>query len=356
MASIPRPQLVFVGGPQRGERQVLMGNTALLGRSPKAEIRVNEQYVSRRELRFMLTRDGWVVQSASGNPVRINGKKYRGKKRILLGTGDVIDLGASTHVLFVAAGDHADAAVRHYRELHPDEPPSAEAAAREGRPEAAAPGQPPPLPKTTETGEPTTRPLESDEAERRKKRTKYLIFLAVDVAIVLALVIWFSTTEPAATEGLGRPRVLTGDEIERALKADLDRPRSAKKAEETLAQALFHHNRQWKDEDAYLAVKRFKEHLAYRHSLTFAKIEHRDMFVRARDKLTKDVDDQYRQAVYLEQQGNWPDAHRAFQKLLLMVPEEREQNRDEAVFDTIVMNARKHLAYVNRRMARDEAQ
>jgi len=113
-----RPELIFLSGPQEGERAVLMTNVALLGRSAAADVRLKEDAVSREQVRFQLTSDGWLMENLSANGTVVNGKRYR-KKKLLLDTGDVLLVGLETRVLYVSPGDDPEAALAAYREAHP---------------------------------------------------------------------------------------------------------------------------------------------------------------------------------------------------------------------------------------------
>ena len=72
----PRPELVFLSGPQAGERAVLMADIVEAGRSPSCDVHLTEQHASRRQMQFQLTPDGWAVENLSVNRIRINGKRY----------------------------------------------------------------------------------------------------------------------------------------------------------------------------------------------------------------------------------------------------------------------------------------
>ena len=70
-----RPELIFVAGPQAGERAVLMTNDVLVGRSPSADVHLEEHAASREQLRFQLTGEGWLMENLSAQGTRINGRR-----------------------------------------------------------------------------------------------------------------------------------------------------------------------------------------------------------------------------------------------------------------------------------------
>ncbi len=367
MAGIPRPELIFVAGPQQGQRTVLMGNTALVGRAPSAEIQIREQYVSRRQMQFTLTRDGWVIQNLAGSPMRVNGRKYGGKKRILLATGDVIALGLSTEMLFVAPDDDPEEALRAHREAHgaPAPPGAAPPVAAPAAQAAGPPPEPPGRRGRHARGEgpakPAERPADAEDEDRRRKRRKYIIFFAVDLVIVVVLIVWFGGSGGSGNSASlsERPPFLTDDEVIKALRGELDLGTNPRKAQKKLAEAKYYYEvkRNFEDGDLYLAVKRFKEYSAYIGQQRIP-VEHRKMYHEALTKLIAQVIEQYHRAYNLEQQRNWPEAQREYRRLLLMVPEETDSagaSRDENVYKVIVLNARRHLAYINRKITEREA-
>ena len=54
----PRPELIFLSGPQAGQRAVLMTDRAVMGRQATCEVHLQETFASREHARFALTPDG----------------------------------------------------------------------------------------------------------------------------------------------------------------------------------------------------------------------------------------------------------------------------------------------------------
>ena len=121
----PCPELIFLSGPQRGERAAILQSPAVAGRSPQAEIILREQGASREQTRFELTREGWIMENLSANGTRVNGKRYKAGKKILLDTGDILGVGRDTEILYVAAGDDPDTALTAIGGLPTQAPPPA---------------------------------------------------------------------------------------------------------------------------------------------------------------------------------------------------------------------------------------
>jgi len=348
-----RPELIFLAGPEKDQRVALTADPAIVGRSESADVRVTERYVSREQIRFTLRPEGWIVENLSGRAMRINGKKYGRKKKIVLATGDLIGMGVSTEILFIAPGDDPEEALKQFRRSHVP-PPQAKP------PEAPAPPAEAPKPakrpevESLEEGEPKTAQIQVPADQRKRKLKKYGIMFGIYGLVMLVLIIWLSATQGGEEGGIsGSLKVLTDEEIARALSDVLERPRNPSKATEKLREALYYHNI-WNQGDLYRCVKRFKEYLAYAGRSSCQDATHEEKFKNAKRQLIKEVQDQYRVACVMEEANNWPDARAAFEKLLLMVPEENELQRDEVVYQSLIVNVRQHLANVNRRSQREE--
>jgi hypothetical protein len=160
--SLPRPDLVFVAGPQEGERAVLMSDTAIVGRSRTADVNITEEFVSRRHLEFTNSPDGWIVQTLSDLGMRINGRKFKPGKKVILATGDVVAIGVQTEILFISPPDDPEPAIAQYRKTHAGGNGGGESSA--ARTESPAPGPdgrdtpqgnlPPPLPHAAQQRQP----------------------------------------------------------------------------------------------------------------------------------------------------------------------------------------------------------
>lgn len=374
MAGNPCPELVFLAGPQQGRRVVVMGNAAVLGRGEEADIQAAEQYVSRQQLQFTLTHDGWVVENISSRPIRINGKKYKRKKKVLLDTGDLIGVGVSTEILFVGPGDDPEDALREYRRSklvlageQPQQPsplpvdakadtaapPAGGQPPAPASPAAAAAGGPELTAEPVEDEGPATRQLESVASEEtRRKRRKYVIFFAVDIAVFLALVIWLSLGSNGTDgEAGGTPERLTREEIEAALTADRERVRNPARAELRLKEAQRHYGEiAWDPGALYRCVKAYKVSLAFSKQPTFDSFEDADKLREAEKLLVERVHRQYKRAWYLEEQYNWQDAQEAFEELLIMVP---ERDREDPAYE-FVRNVKAHREYINKHITRED--
>ena len=109
------PVLMFVRGPQEGQRVLLNQSVLVLGRGGGSDVMLSEDFASRRQARYELLQPGPTLENLSDKGTWINGKRYKAGKHVLLETGDLIGAGRETEILFVAAGDDADAALAAYQ-------------------------------------------------------------------------------------------------------------------------------------------------------------------------------------------------------------------------------------------------
>jgi len=360
-----RPELIFVAGPQEGERAVLMRNVAIGGRSASADIQLTEQYVSRQQLQFELTHEGWIIENLTKNPIRINSRKYKSGKKILLDTGDVVGVGMETQILFVAPGDDPEDALSAYRQEFPvpaagdaePEAPEAPAKDAEAPPDGAeSPPQPEDEPAADGGGEQEAESQEEQEErteedkqtalERKEKLKKYAIYGGVYVCLLAGGIFLLGRlkTNPPAVARATPP--LRADEIAEILREKIEgKPRYIETADRHLARALVYHREiPMEPGNLYRTVKHFKLYLAFsgQASLPTAKLEQK--YKDALAELIRQVCDQYRVAYQYEQNGNWKRALAAYMHLMKMVPakEEPDPEPNNGVFNNVV----KRITYV----------
>ena len=347
--SAPAPELIFVAGPQEGQRAVLMGQEAHLGRAPDVDVHIDEEFASRKHIQFQATPDGWVMENLSAGGTRVNGKRYKSGKKILLETGDVVGVGKQTEILFVSAGDDPDEALAAYRAAHPAAPtvePSA--------PQPQAP-QPDEQPASEGPETPIETPLEIESPElaaKKAKRKKYLIMGGVYAVVMIAffsmLAVLSNKDKPNTISGLKR---LTSDEIDKVLRSRSKRlPDSTAAANELAAAKALYPNRHLRKGDLYRCVVHFKEHLAYRNSLVFADYRDGQKYQIAANELVDLVQSKYHNAWAYAKSRNWKPAAARFEELLRIVP--ADERSDPEVYEKLVTNFRAHLAAVRRHIRR----
>ena len=355
-----RPELVFLSGPQEGERAVLMTNVVLIGRSASADVHLREEHASREQARFALTPDGWVMENLSANGTRVNDKKYKKPKKLLLETGDVLGVGLETTILYVAPGDDPEQALRAYRQAHAAPPPVLtpvpEAETKPKPPPPAPKPPPPPQAAPAEGAKGSEEQLEiAEEAGAGGGKLKYVLFAAVIVGVVALGIALIVKSQSAPGDGdvdplAGRLRRLTDLEIGEALAKPIERPPSHTQAAEALDRAVrLFPDRNRLPGSLYQCAKDFKLHLAFKHSKSFDRIKHERMFEQVKRELEDRVRRKYKEAWKFEMAGRWGQAKTAFDELRVMLPKNELEETDP--INTVIMaNVFEHLKYVKRRI------
>jgi len=337
-----RPELLFVRGPQEGERAVLMTNTALVGRASGADVRVQEPAASREHLRFEWRPVGWVMENLSGHGTRVNGKRYR-KKLLLLETGDVLGVGTETEILYVSPGDDPEEALRAYRESRP-QPQKPELA-----PAPAAEPQPQETPD--EEGEEAG---EGDEAKTNRLKIVLLgIVLGGLVLFSVAMIVRSLREEDNGGRKDDSPARLTAYDIREAIETELERSPSRTRAAEALDRAVrgYANRVLWGPGDHYRCVKDYQLHLAYKEQKTFRRIQDERDFKRAREDLVNLVKEKYSSAWTFERARSYRGAWAAYQELLRILPVPDLEPRGP-VKQVVVENVIEHINFVKSKLGK----
>ncbi|HAU38240.1 MAG TPA: hypothetical protein DCX07_11070, partial [Phycisphaerales bacterium] len=310
----PGPELIFVAGPQRGERAAVLSNEAVAGRSPSADIQLAEEFASRQHARFALTADGWLVEVLSPNGLEVNGKRYKQGKKLLLATGDVLRFGQATLVLFVSPQDDPEQALADYHQAHPEPaaPPTPE-------PESEAPGEGE-LPEA-KAGEEVAPPKPPSKARR------YALILGVSaLSTVLLILLASSMTEDKASKELGQLRRLNEAEIRKIFETRPEKMPNPAAAAQSLHEAkILFEDRHLRTGDLYRCTLKYRLHLSYRNSLVFDDYRDGENCQKALDELVKIVSGKYHTAWANAKSKNWKLAADGFEDLLRILPaDERE--------------------------------
>lgn len=377
-----RPELIFVGGPQQGQRAVLMNNVVIAGRAADVDIRLHDETISRRQLQFTFTREGWIVENVSETRrIEINGKRFKMGKKILLDSGDVVRVGADTDLLFVNAEDDPNEVLETYRSEHPADQTEAQASSAaasadqpqtpsSARPEQSPPPPPDSLPEAPQPPAPPAgqareeQPEEpeetAEEQEAREKKTKvkkYLILLVVWLGFltVLVAVLTMLKSDTNGPSSSGMPRELTMDRIEQVLSSSLEQSPNEVTASARLSEArsLFR-SRNAAPENLYLCVKNYRLFKAYRRpgQRIFEPEDERNYRI-ALDDLTDKVQDAYTTALGFTKAGRWGEARRQWDYLMRIVPI-NEVDNDPEVEEVLVKNILDFSNYVSRRGPGDD--
>jgi FHA domain-containing protein len=346
-------ELIFVAGPEQGQRSALMSDSAVLGRSPACDVQAAEPTVSRRQAKFTLLAEGWVVEDLSRTPLRINGRRYKPGKQVLLETGDVLELGALTRILYVAPGDDAEQALLAWREANP----LVEAVEGAPRSEASeSPAVPPERKGSNDAPQGEKAAIPPDTGTRKRRR-----YIIASVAfVVYAAGVFLIIGAIAGRRGDGKPdngasasplAKLTDSEIDRSIRAPLTAPKYVSEAGAALQKALQHHRTSLdRPGDLYRSVKFFKLHLAYKGGGVFSDPNHERLFMTAQDDLVAEVQNAYRDAWVYEQRHDWREALRGYEKIQQMLPvmEEPHPDRENKVFQNVL----KHVSFVRKNLGK----
>ena len=369
-----QPELLFVGGPQTGERAVLMANVAVLGRGQTADVRIEEEHVSREHVKFQLTHQGWIVQNLSNNGTVINGKRYKKPRQILLDTGDLLGVGAETEILYVSPGDDPEEALHAYRQAHPEaaEQPKARAKPK-AEPEPAAParrgeGIPPPLPggaaaggavvaeAVSEAGEDE---LLLDGEEQKSNKLKYILFAFLLAGMLIFGFVLIAKSMEEDDDPVGdsdMPPRLTEEQISEALAEPLVRTPSVVKAAAALDEARRRYSNRnlWEPGDMYRCVYHFKLYMAHSTNKSFKRLNDERAFKATQRGLDQLVRRKYDAAWMYEQDGNLRNAQTVFEEFIRILPMEY-LGRGEKVREVLMDNVIDHLDYIKRKTARRKA-
>lgn len=355
-----RPELIFVTGPQRGQRAVLMDNNVVAGRSVQADVKITEETVSRQHLRFVLTIDGWMVENISSAKVEISGQPYKHGKQVLLETGDTISLGAETTLLFVGPGADPIAAMKQYQDANPQTPQPVQIAQPSPQPKTEQPA--PAAPKPAKNQDKPAPPLSAADqlAADKKRKTKFYITAAVVYLIAMAglfvfLAIAKKSSGPSSKSE--RPQILTRETIADALTCELNHAPNAEASAKHLRLAReYFRTRNAEDKNLYLCVKNYRLYLSFRRpdQKTF-EIQDETQYNTAQKELIDKIMSIYENAWAYENGNHWSQALGEFELLLQRylppseMPEFNTVNRQ--VNDVMVCeNIQDHITYISKFM------
>ena len=371
-----RAELIFVAGPQQGERNLLMTATVVIGRHPSCDIQIIEQTVSRQQAQVQLSPHGWVVVSLASSPIRINGKRYRAAQQIILDTGDILGVGLETEMLFVAQGDDVEAALGQMRETYPQfasfagvsalapDEPAGPAPTPKAMPIQAAHAPPPPRPPVPEAiHEPAPMDVivadqdealadEVAEAERvrKAKLRKYLVGFGIYGALFVGFIVAMSLRPTGDDEIPKDLKRLSDSKIRTILTKDLAiKPREIH-AEEMLNKARRHYDDYpQRPESMYMAVKHFQIYLAFTGDNIFPDTKDLRLYQDAKVELVKSVTAVYRRAWKETKNEDWNAALRDFELVQRMIPVKEGDYPD--LDNELFLNVREFIKFVRGRLA-----
>ena len=343
--SDPNPQLVFVTGPQKGQRVVLGRPICVFGRGSEADVMLSEEFVSRLQFRYELLRAGATIENLSRKGTWINGSKYKTGKKVLLDAGDVIGVGGQTQILFVPAGQDPRAAVDAWKTAAAG---GKDAFGRHAQAPGAASLTPPVLEPASQAGpaamERQRRPSEMSaderaEAERKAKRRKLLVMLAGYWGLLMLLIVvgWLFI-DTKVSGGVTEVTILPDDQIAEHLLTIPSRTPDLDRSADLLAKGKLLYERH-RTSRAHLSeiVAAYKDAIAFSGEDRIDDDTHNDIYQKCLAALTAAVQQDYRRACLLEKNREWDEADRAFMNLL------RTINDND---NPISVNIKKHVARV----------
>jgi sigma-B regulation protein RsbU (phosphoserine phosphatase) len=90
------PQLHVIDGPVKGQTFTIEGDTVFIGRSPRNDIQINDNTISRKQLKiFRVGRNYFAEDLKSTNGTLINGEPAVAGEGVGLADGDVISIGST---------------------------------------------------------------------------------------------------------------------------------------------------------------------------------------------------------------------------------------------------------------------
>lgn len=356
-----RAELVFVKGPQRGQRVTLSDNVIVAGRDPLAQIQVQEETVSRKQLQLELTVQGWLVQNlSSGSPMRINGKKYKAGKQILVDSGDVIALGLATEILFIDAGTDVAQAMQDYELANPSPepvavvvaPPEPTAEPVSHVPDLAA--QPTTYLDVPQEQEQVKTDEELDEEARKAKMKKIAIGFGIYLALMVVAAVFLMSMKTSGGPGdNGIPARLSPEEIRDTLEQKIVKEPNEVASQNHLQEArrLFD-ARNKLNANLYLCHKNYRLALAFRRRADryFKDAKDQSQSKMVLDELSERLATIYSAVMLFEKGNEWYKADRELDRLWEYLPSDAMKDDDPEVYDTLWKNTWNHRRYIGKRL------
>lgn len=337
------PELIFVSGPQVGQRVLLSRPGAVIGRGSDADIMVSEEFVSRRQARYAASPHGPIIENLSDRGTWINGKRFKAGKQVVLDTGDLIGIGHATEMLFVAAGDDPEAALEKVRQSVGD--PTRTGGAATGKDAFGRKRRPPEEPKPVEGSRRTSGPPPEEEAakeeeaaaegkkpsellpaeraviEGRTKKKKLLIVLGIYLGLVALAGVLLTVYGHADERERPMPSQLSDHDIDEDLaKVAKNVTPNVVKMQERQNHAMdLYQQYGLNSSKLYECAVAFKEALAYSDRPVFADPQIYMTYQNVLEHLTRVVKGKYRDACIREKNRDWSQAERQFKELLLMI-------------------------------------
>ena len=357
--------LIVMTGPQAGQRLKIKAARVEVGRDAACPIVLRESHVSRQQFELERTADGWMFENLSSNGTLINGKRYKGGMKLVLGSGDVIGAGLKTEMIFIEENDDPSEIVTGYIKVHPaaagafaSQSPSAgqvvaeQASAKTDLGSAVDPasiqgdakGAPAPtVAVVARVVAPATAAVTPASPYR-----KYLIAGAVSMGLCVLFVAVMSLRDQTTIT----PEQITRLSDEQIKSALLERP-NVQKSQSLAADAL-RSARAEADRPGrlYACVRHYKAYMAYRGSSSFEDPTDEEAYNQAlygrpdgqSKGLIELVTNEYNKGCDYEQTQRWSQALASFQIIITtLVPEDDPTN---PTYQQLMSNVYEHCNHV----------
>jgi len=313
-------ELRFLSGPRKGQTVRCTGPTVTIGRSKQADVVVDDPFASRLHVRIVRSGEGYVVENASSNPTKLNGKRV---DRAELTDGDTLQVGRKCRLKFRLV-EQVGAVISHVS----GGMERTGGGALDGNDEYV---EAPEGPQTAAAGR--ERPF--------YRNPKVIAALAVYFVLLAAVAVWLFYAPEAASPPTATP-MRSEQEVLEKLVPELTRSENPIKARETLLQAqTLASTASQEPRNLWAAFYRYKEAEAYGEVLS------------TRDKLTCDqlqrdlakrIWSLYINALAHMQTRRYRDAVRVFNRILRLLDYPPPEPSDAVIERSEVYdNVRAHL-------------
>lgn len=322
------PWLVFISGPQAKARFQLKKSTVTAGRSSLVDIQLSEQYASRRQFTLTRSADGWIFENIAAAPCKINGKKFKTGKEVILDTGDIIQIASETEFLFVAEGDDIEAAIRKYAPIEKEQE-------QEVQPLQAKPAKP----KKKKTKPEKDKPVDQTKAKIRK----YAVIFGIYLLIIAIVAVWLGMKVKDRKKNAvysDQPIRLTNQAINDLFSSNFEQLRNTHATRVELNNARTWYESKNDPSRLYRTVYHYRLARAYAHGDLPANLERKYRF--AQTDLIKEIQNKYDIAWKFEKARQFRPAVAQYNLLLAMIPYIREYE------DPMRSKILEHLAYIKR--------
>ena len=364
MMSGARPELIFVAGPQENHRVVLMNNICIAGRSPQAEVVIREEFVSRNQLQFIFTRDGWIVENlVKASKMEIGGKVYKAGKKILLDSGDAIKIGMETEILFVAPEDDPAEVLLAYREANPVAAPipvpvsvpDAKPIEKPAKPYIDLDAQPtefidiPTHELSADSPEKEMTEFEMQAAASQKKKKLYMILGIAWLAILGGVGLMLMSLDSGGILGSSMPREWKREWIKKAIVSPLVRQHRPDEDRILMDKAdNYFAVRAAQKKNLYRAVLHYRLAMAHRAGdNAFLPSLQQGNYTTASQELVQLVTVEYEAMIQRERSNDWRAAYNSAERIhMLYLPRVLATDEDDKKVLILLENVDAHQDYI----------